>query len=77
MEQEILSSFNGITGGMGGLLEGIIGKVLNLDGDPETGTPGLIEQALDYALNPDPVDPDNPNHPKLFRKFLFVLQKIL
>ena len=68
MEQEILSSFNGITGGMGGLLEGIIGKVLNLDGDPETGTPGLIEQALDYALNPDPVDPDNPKPPKALPK---------
>lgn len=64
MEQEILSSFNGITGGMGGLLEGVISKILNLDGDPETGTPGLIEQAMDMALNPDPVDPNNPQPPK-------------
>ena len=60
MEQEILSSFNGITGGMGGLLEGVISKILNLDGDPATGTPGLIDQAMEAALNQSPSDPNNP-----------------
>ena len=31
MTQNILSSYNGMTGGMGGLLEGVLSKMLNLD----------------------------------------------
>ena len=44
MTQNMLSSFNDITGGMGGLMEGIITKMLNLDG-PE----GLIAKAQQIA----------------------------
>ena len=44
MTQNMLSSFNDITGGMGGLMEGIITKMLNLEGPN-----GLIEKVKQQA----------------------------
>ena len=49
MTQNMLSSFNEMTGGMGGLMEGVLNNMLGLE-DSEAG-PGLITQALNAAFN--------------------------
>ena len=49
MTQNMLSSFNDMTGGMGGLMEGVLNNMLGLD-DSDAG-PGLISQALNAAFN--------------------------
>ena len=48
MTQNMLSSFNDMSGGMEGLMEGILNNMLKLD-DQEDGTPGLLSQALSAA----------------------------
>ena len=50
MTQNMLSSFNKMTGGMEGMMEGILNNMLKID-DQEDGTPGLITQALNAAFN--------------------------
>jgi hypothetical protein len=49
MTQNMLSSFNEITGGMSGLMEGVLNNMLKID-DTDDG-PGLITQALNAAFN--------------------------
>ena len=49
MTQNMLSSFNDMTGKMGGLMEGVLNNMLGLD-DQEDGTLGLITQALNAAF---------------------------
>jgi hypothetical protein len=50
MSQNILSEFNGMTGGMSGLMEGILNNMLKID-DQEDGTPGLLSQVLTSVMN--------------------------
>ena len=50
MTQNMLSSFNNMSGGMEGMMEGILNNMLKID-DQEDGTPGLINQALNAAVN--------------------------
>ena len=50
MTQNILSEFNGMTGGMSGLMEGILNNMLKID-DQEDGTPGLLSQVLTSVMN--------------------------
>ena len=49
MTQNMLSSFNNMTGGMEGMMQGVLNNMLKID-DQEDGTPGLITQALNAAF---------------------------
>ncbi len=65
MTKNILSEFNGMTGGMSGLMEGILNNMLKLD-DSDEG-PGLITQALNAVTavtDPDNDNPETINKPK-------------
>ena len=56
MTQDILAEFNGMTGGMSGLMEGVLSNMLKLeDGIDKDGIPykGLINKALDFVIDPD------------------------
>ena len=50
MTQDMLSNFNKMSGGMEGMMEGVLNNMLKID-DQEDGTPGLITQALNAAVN--------------------------
>ena len=50
MTQNMLSEFNKMSGGMDGMMEGVLNNMLKID-DQEDGTPGLITQALNAAVN--------------------------
>jgi len=50
MTQNMLSSFNGMSGKMEGMMEGVLNNMLKID-DQDDGTPGLITQALNAAVN--------------------------
>ena len=50
MTQNMLSSFNGMSGNMEGMMEGILTDMLKVDDQPD-GTPGLLSQALSAAVN--------------------------
>ena len=50
MTQNMLSSFNNMTGGMEGMMQGVLNNMLKID-DQEDGTPGLITQALNAAFS--------------------------
>ena len=50
MTQNMLSSFNGMSGKMEGMMEGVLNNMLKID-DQDDGTPGLITQALNAATN--------------------------
>ena len=50
MTQDMLSNFNKMSGGMEGMMEGVLNNMLKID-DQEDGTPGLITQALNAAAN--------------------------
>ena len=50
MTQNMLSEFNKMSGGMDGMMEGILNNMLKID-DQEDGTPGLITKALNAAAN--------------------------
>ena len=50
MTQNLMSSFNNMSGGMEGMMEGILNNMLKID-DQEDGTPGLITKALNAAAN--------------------------
>ena len=50
MTQKMLSNFNEMSGGMAGLMEGVLSNMLGLE-DKEDGTPGLISQALNAAFD--------------------------
>ncbi len=61
MTQDILSEFNGMAGGMSGLMEGVLSNMLKLeDGVDKDGIPykGLINKALDFVIDPDNSDDD-------------------
>ena len=58
MTQNMLSSFNEMTGGMGGLMEGVLNNMLGLD-DTDAG-PGLITQALNAAFNDTSTGDEKP-----------------
>ena len=68
MTQNILSEFNGMTGGMSGLMEGVLSNMLKLeDGEDKNGPyRGLINKALDFVIDPD--NPDNNNEQKAMPK---------
>ena len=69
MTQNILSEFNDMTGGMGGLMEGVLNNMLKLDdGFDDNGIPfeGLITKALNHVIDPD--NPDNVDKPKAMPK---------
>ena len=56
MTQDILSEFNGMTGNMSGLMEGVLSNMLKLeDGVGKDGIPykGLINKALDFVIDPN------------------------
>tara|TARA_R100001443_G_scaffold4192_1_gene12436 strand:- start:4398 stop:6284 length:1887 start_codon:yes stop_codon:yes gene_type:complete len=48
MTQNMLSSFNGMSGKMEGMMEGILSDMLKVNDQPD-GTPGLLSQALSAA----------------------------
>ena len=50
MTQDMLSNFNKMSGGMEGMMEGVLNNMLKID-DQEDGTPGLITKALNAAVN--------------------------
>jgi len=50
MTQNMLSSFNGMSGKMEGMMQGILKDMLKIEDQPD-GTPGLITQALTAAAN--------------------------
>ncbi len=50
MTQNMLSEFNKMSGGMDGLMEGVLNNMLKID-DQEDGTLGLISRALNAAAN--------------------------
>ena len=50
MTQNMLSSFNGMSGKMEGMMEGILNVMLKIKDQPD-GTPGLLSQALSAAVN--------------------------
>ena len=50
MTQDMLSNFNKMSGGMEGMMEGVLNNMLKID-DQEDGTPGLITKALNAAAN--------------------------
>ena len=55
MTQDILAEFNNMSGGMSGLMEGILNNMLKLN-DQDDGTPGLITKALNHSIDPDNTD---------------------
>ena len=58
MTQNMLSSFNEMTGGMGGLMEGVLNNMLGLE-DSDAG-PGLISQALNAAFSDTSTGDEKP-----------------
>jgi len=58
MTQKMLSSFNDMTGGLGGLMEGVLNNMLGLD-DTDDG-PGLLTQALNAAFNDTSTGDEKP-----------------
>ena len=58
MTQNMLSSFNEMTGGMGGLMEGVLNNMLGLE-DSDAG-PGLITQALNAAFSDTSTGDEKP-----------------
>ena len=58
MTQNMLSSFNEMTGGMSGLMEGVLNNMLGLD-DTDDG-PGLISQALNAAFSDTSTGDEKP-----------------
>ena len=59
MTQNMLSSFNEITGGMSGLMEGVLNNMIGLD-DKEDGTPGLLSQAINAAFSDTSTGDEKP-----------------
>ena len=59
MTQNMLSSFNDITGGMSGLMEGVLNNMIGLD-DKEDGTPGLLSQAINAAFSDTSTGDEKP-----------------
>ena len=63
MTQNILSEFNDMTGGMGGLMEGILNKMLKLDDYVDqnaTQQTGLVTQALNAAFTDTSTGEEKP-----------------
>ena len=58
MTQNMLSSFNNMTGGMSGLMEGVLNNMLGLE-DSDAG-PGLLTQALNAAFNDTSTGDEKP-----------------
>ncbi len=58
MTQNMLSSFNEMTGGIGGLMEGVLNNMLGLE-DSDAG-PGLITQALNAAFSDTSIGDEKP-----------------
>ena len=58
MTQNMLSSFNDMTGGMSGLMEGVLNNMLGLE-DSDAG-PGLLTQALNAAFNDTSTGDEKP-----------------
>ena len=58
MTQKMLSSFNDMTGGLSGLMEGVLNNMIGLD-DTDDG-PGLLTQALNAAFNDTSTGDEKP-----------------
>ena len=58
MTQKMLSSFNDMTGGLSGLMEGVLNNMIGLD-DTDDG-PGLLTQALNAAFNDTSTEDEKP-----------------
>jgi len=58
MTQKMLSSFNDMTGGLSGLMEGVLNNMIGLD-DTDDG-PGLLTQAINAAFNDTSTGDEKP-----------------